>query len=263
METQRSSVLLYGALGILVVFALFVRLSSSNDPETNWLPDILPTKNSTTSIEFKRRSDSSLQRSALRIRDQQIAQLNRQIDRKNEEFRSTMLALSKKNVQYDSLNAELKETQKFVDELLGQSLNSGSPTTGSANRTPNSTANPDDPDAEQPDSIESLRAQLQTAQEQMTAIQDAAEAELDDAEDALQSFQSSSADVLVDIGAPAVPGLIDSLSNDEPNVRAWAAYVLGRIGEDAGDAVDALTDALSDPDETVQEYAQDALDAIN
>ncbi|MCH7687334.1 MAG: HEAT repeat domain-containing protein [Planctomycetes bacterium] len=267
METQRSSVLLYGVLGILVVSALYVRLSPSNDPESNWLQNVLPSEDSTTSLEFNRRSDSSLQQSALRIRDQQIAQLRNQIDQKNEDLSNAMQELNKKTLEFASLQTKLKESQKFVDELLGQSLKSGSSTTSGRNRSANTagagTGNPDDANSEQPDTIESLRARLQTIQEQMTAVQEAAEADLDDAEDALQAFQSSSADVLVDIGAPAVPGLIESLSDDESRVRAWAAYVLGRIGEDASDAVSALTTALSDPDETVQEYAQEALEAIN
>lgn len=267
MENQRSSVYLYGVLGILVLLALYVKLSPSNDPESNWLQNVLPSEDSTTRLEFNRRTNSSLQQSALRIRDQQIAQLRNQIDQKNENLSNAMQELNKKTLEFASLQTKLKESQKFVDELLGQSSNSGSPTTGGANRSANSsgtgTGNPDDPNSEQPDSIESLRARLQTIQEQMTAIQEAAEVGLDDAEDTLEAFQSSAADVLVDIGAAAVPGLIESLSDDESRVRAWAAYVLGRIGEDAGDAVSALTDALSDPDEDVQEYAQEALEAIN
>ncbi|MCH7988411.1 MAG: HEAT repeat domain-containing protein [Planctomycetes bacterium] len=264
MENQRSSVYLYGALGILVLLALFARLSSSNDPESSWLQNVLPSEDSTTSFEFQRNSDTSRQRSALTIRDQQIARLNNQIDQKNDDLRDVRQEFNKKILEFASLQTKLKESQKFVDELLGQSLNSGSALTGRAKQSANSSGTgTGNPNSEQPDSIESLRAQLQTVQEQMTALQEAAEADLDDAEDALQSFQSSSADVLIDIGAAAVPGLIESLSDDEPRVRAWAAYVLGRIGEDASDAVSALTDALSDPDETVQEYAQEALEAIN
>ena len=266
METQRSSVYLYGGLGVLVALALYVRLSSSSDPESNLLQGLLPSENSTTSLEFNRRSDSTLQQSVLRSRDQQIAQLRNQIDQKNEDLSNAMQELNKKALEFASLQTKLKKSQNFVDELLGHSLKSGSSTTSGRNRSANSsgTGNPeDDANSEQPDTIESLRARLQTIQEQITAVQEAAEADLDDAEDALQAFQSSSADVLVDVGAPAVPGLIDSLSDDEPRVRAWAAYVLGRIGEDASDAVSALTSALSDPDETVQEYAQEALEAIN
>jgi prefoldin subunit 5 len=266
METQRSSsVYLYGALGILVLLVLYVKLNPSDDPESNWLQDILPSEDSTTSLEFNRRTNPSLQQSVLRVRDQKIAQLKDQIDQENDNFRNAMQDLNKKTLEFASLQTKLKESQKFVDELLSQSLNSGSPTTRGANQSANSsgTGNPDDPNSEQPDSIESLRARLQTIQQQLTAVQEAAEADFDDAEETLEAFQSSSADVLADIGAAAVPGLIESLSDDESRVRAWAAYVLGRIGEDASDAVSALTTALSDPDETVQEYAQEALDAIN
>jgi hypothetical protein len=96
MENQRSSVYLCGVLGILVVLALLAKLNSSNDPESNWLQDVLPSNDSTTSIEFNRRSDSTRQQSSLRIRDQRLAQLNNQIDRKIEELRVVMLELSKK-----------------------------------------------------------------------------------------------------------------------------------------------------------------------
>jgi hypothetical protein len=96
------------------------------------------------------------------------------------------------------LNAKLKKSQKFVGELLGLSLNSGAASTGRANRSANSSGNgnSDDPNSKQPDNIESLRARLQTVQQQMTAVQRAAEVDIDDAEYALQAIQSSSANVL-------------------------------------------------------------------
>ena len=59
----------------------------------------------------------------------------------------------------------------------------------------------------------------------------------------------------------SVPALIEFLSNDEsPQVRAWSALILGRIGDPQ--AVPALTGALSDSDIDIRNRAVAALGLI-
>jgi len=64
------------------------------------------------------------------------------------------------------------------------------------------------------------------------------------------------------IGRPAVPSLIRTLSNRDPQVRKQAALVLARIGPDAADAVPELKGLLDDPDEEVRKAAARALGQI-
>jgi HEAT repeat protein len=51
--------------------------------------------------------------------------------------------------------------------------------------------------------------------------------------------------------AGLVPTLITALADPEPRVRSGAAKLLGRIGEGAAQAGDALIDRLKDPDRRV------------
>ena len=69
-------------------------------------------------------------------------------------------------------------------------------------------------------------------------------------------------EAIVDAGPPVVPTLIETLSDANPDLRGWAATVLGRMGLDATDAVEALRRATQDADAAVAAAAQSALDQI-
>jgi hypothetical protein len=73
------------------------------------------------------------------------------------------------------------------------------------------------------------------------------------------------ADSLGQLGAaayPAVPALIEALSDADAGVRRSAAQALGRMGPQADAAVPALTAALADPNPGVRESAAQALTAL-
>lgn len=71
------------------------------------------------------------------------------------------------------------------------------------------------------------------------------------------SIDSFAAQVLQRIGEPTVEPLIIALQDRDSNVRFWAAYVLGQIGDTKG--IVPLKVALNDKDEEVRENAADAL----
>ncbi len=60
----------------------------------------------------------------------------------------------------------------------------------------------------------------------------------------------------------AVLRLIDCLKDGQPQVRWMSAQLLGNIGPDARAAVDALTAALDDGNQTVRDNARTALKQI-
>jgi hypothetical protein len=76
------------------------------------------------------------------------------------------------------------------------------------------------------------------------------------------SMQDTAADSLGRIGAPAVPELIRTLSNPDPQLRRRAASVLGRIGPDAALAVPELIRLLDDPNPDVRHAAARTLGQI-
>jgi HEAT repeat protein len=65
-----------------------------------------------------------------------------------------------------------------------------------------------------------------------------------------------------EFAGPAIPGLIESLTADDPRVRRTAAEVLGKLGSVAEAAVPALRRALEDEDQEVRINASEAILSI-
>lgn len=63
---------------------------------------------------------------------------------------------------------------------------------------------------------------------------------------------------LADIGKPSVPHLIDELGNSRPDVRNRTAFILGKIGAAAHDAIPNLIELLAD-DDSVRGIAAEAI----
>jgi HEAT repeat protein len=80
----------------------------------------------------------------------------------------------------------------------------------------------------------------------------------------LRELEASSraTDAIVSIGAPAVPTLIQSLSDTSPEVRRWAATALGRIGPEAFESLEGLRQLMRDSDVDVATAARQAIDQI-
>jgi hypothetical protein len=76
------------------------------------------------------------------------------------------------------------------------------------------------------------------------------------------TMREISIDSLARIGAPAVPALVEVLTDPSPVLRQRAAQALARIGPDARDAVPDLIVALQDRDEDVRKNVARALGQI-
>ena len=67
---------------------------------------------------------------------------------------------------------------------------------------------------------------------------------------------------LLGMGKEIVPHMIALLKDDTWEMRRGSAWVLGKLGPDAKDAVPALTEALNDPNDAVRRRAAEALKKI-
>ena len=67
---------------------------------------------------------------------------------------------------------------------------------------------------------------------------------------------------VIDLGEIAVPTWIGLLGDQEPDVRAWAAAALGKMGPDAINAVDALQASTEDLDSRVRAAATTSIQEI-
>lgn len=66
-----------------------------------------------------------------------------------------------------------------------------------------------------------------------------------------------------DDAEPAVPALIEMLTNGDIHDRKLAALTLGEIGPAAEEAIPALFAAVDDEDESLAEMAEEALQQID
>ena len=70
-------------------------------------------------------------------------------------------------------------------------------------------------------------------------------------------------ELMSETGRAVVPSLVVMLTDDRPETRRWAAFLLGRIGPAAVDATDALMFVLDDDNSEVRREARKALSRIN
>jgi len=77
------------------------------------------------------------------------------------------------------------------------------------------------------------------------------------------TFSWLAGDALAKIGPASLPHLIELLGHDDRLVRLTAASALREMGPQAKEAIPALSNALSDPDEMVRRYASVALNRID
>lgn len=69
-------------------------------------------------------------------------------------------------------------------------------------------------------------------------------------------------DALLAMGKEIVPYMIDLLKDDSWEMRRGSAWILGKVGPDAKDAIPALTKALNDPHAVVRKKAAESLKKI-
>lgn len=67
---------------------------------------------------------------------------------------------------------------------------------------------------------------------------------------------------LLGMGKEIVPYMISSLKDDDWQMRRGSAWMLGKLGPNAKDAIPALTEALNDPSEAVRLKAAESLKKI-
>jgi len=67
---------------------------------------------------------------------------------------------------------------------------------------------------------------------------------------------------LLAMGKEIVPYMIDLLKDDTWEMRRGSAWILGKVGPDAKDAIPALTEALNDPHPVVRRKAAESLKKI-
>lgn len=180
-----------------------------------------------------------------------------QIDRLSVRMHKLSEMLEQKTADYDSLKAELDKSTRLLNELMAFDPFVFEPATEATEETPTTKPAEETP----PD----LAAQLLEVRTELADLEKQAamdELRIFELEDGKRIWESAASAALVRSGAAATPALADLLAHRRPEIRRWAATLLGEIGPDAHSAADALHEALSDTEEDVRVAARKALRKI-
>jgi len=198
-----------------------------------------------------------------------LAATSATLDQRTRELRT-------KDQECQSLQMELDETLNIVMHLFAEERQSRDAGPGEAGAGRSGLEEPQTElqklreelrkaellEQEQGRQLEELRAGLMSAEAEIAEIQMATEQEITALLAVKEGLATVAAQSLIRTGKPSVPSLTRLLSDDRAEVRAWAAYVLGEIGQDAEEASTVLISLLSDPNQDVRDQSQQALNKI-
>jgi chromosome segregation ATPase len=218
--------------------------------------------------QYSQRYARASHRDATRAELKSLKKLRELVDAKDRLLQARTEQLRQATNQRDLLKRDLEnlkrrhsqlriETDQNIDafaELSSQVQEVEHQTAAVAQEEPRLPADQPDGEADLDVEINLIQWQIEQANQRVADLEIAALREL------VRSTEATLA--LVATGAAAVPALLDRLADDNPDVRRWAATVLGEIGPEASLAAEALLIALDDENEEVREAARIALERI-
>lgn len=110
--------------------------------------------------------------------------------------------------------------------------------------------------------LAALRTELMQADLEIASLRERAELEITALIEERISIEAVTGDLLREFGEIAVPSLITSLQHRQPEVRLWAATMLGKLGLNATTAIEPLINLTKDPEPQVAAAARRALTLI-
>lgn len=109
---------------------------------------------------------------------------------------------------------------------------------------------------EQTQQVAQLKSELAATESEIEAMREQANSELIMLLEQQQLLEATSRRAFMQLGAAAVPVLVDLLRDERAEVRAWSASILGSFGTDGQEAVPALMGLLVDSDRVVRDQAK-------
>lgn len=255
---MRSRLLALAVFGMFAVtlasisFAVWSQVQRTGQELATMLPAPAPSRPDKISLDSGIARDDQL--------DPRLELWRTQVERLTDRVNRLSDLLEKKSADYDSLKTDHDHNAEILRELLATEQDSVERKTvvNEIKAEAAKTESNSEAVAELNSQLRELRSEL-AAMEKQAAVDELHIFELEDRKRMLQTAASAA---LVRSGAAAAGALADLLSDRRPELRRWAATVLGEIGPDAASAADALHEALSDSDEEVQIAARKALRRI-
>lgn len=203
----------------------------------------------------------------------QIRRLQALLDQKTKLLQQRTSLLDQRNAEEATLRAELDEAIEMLEVLAVElAATAVTPAGGSGNgaklqneleKLRTESAKSREHAERQQQELEQLREELGTTDLDIAQLQQQAEQEFEALLMDRESFEAVVTETLARIGGDAVPVLVYQLAHPRPDVRTWAATMLGELGPVAKEAIPPLQDALKDRDPAVGTAARSALDRID
>jgi hypothetical protein len=188
-----------------------------------------------------------------------VAELKEMLSKRSLLLEEQSERLKQKTEAYVQLQEEADQYLRLLTDVLSQNSSiEGAEGEGAAATA----VGTDESDADQQDALllnvqaelAATRWELEQTQAQLAVLEISMLREMERTTEA--------ATALINTGPAAVPALIVLLADQRPELRRWAATILGRMGPEAIDAVDDLLRALEDRDVEVRQAARAALEEI-
>ncbi len=193
---------------------------------------------------------------------QRVVLMKGLLEARNKELQKKSAELREKTRELEDLKTRYDETVKLALDVISE--------TGPMPENPTDAQQIQEDLRAMSESQEMLEAQvamlqldLDEAYQELTAMQEDADVGMASLIDAQSAQQNEMVRVLRTVGEEAVPALLNSLRDENPEVRRWACEMLGSLGNDARDAMDALDLALGDSDLRVRAAARVALQTLS
>ena len=181
--------------------------------------------------------------------------------------------IKKKNAECQALKDELDQTFTLILNLLAEDSKEDSTARQSANQAKTkveaeleqliaSLKQSEVLGSEQKQQLAQLRADLKRTDEQLMTVQEQSELELAAVLAEKKTSETAAIEIIARCGMTAVPILTERLNDERFEVRRFAVKALGAIGPDAQESLAAVRRLLTDPEPSVREEAQRAVDAI-
>jgi HEAT repeat protein len=222
-----------------LVMSRDARSTTTEDSRTRRLRELLGRRTATLQKQTEALGRARAESAALRVELERLKIENERLRQQTEWQLASIVAEVSQNPQVDP---NLTSIGLLNDNLFDDVLANGASATA-ANRA-----------SEVESEMATLEWELSQSQSRVMELELSMLRELE--------ASSRASDLIVSIGAPAVPTLIQSLSDTNAEVRRWAATVLGRIGPEAFEALENLRQALRDSDVDVATAARQAIDQI-
>ena len=270
MSRETKSMMLWATVLVVLTTAVVVFFFQVDSIRSN--TELLVLDAQVRNDRPKRTVDSG----ARRMRSMQSAErLRRRLEESSELYRSQLDQLAKKEKEHHQLSSDYEELAKkyqslqreynelwqdadtsldsMIDMLQYEADGGESPAPGESAED-ETIANELSPSEEENLSLDLAQWELDQAQRQISELEAAAER----ASQVSMAFSS----VLIEVGAAATPELLPMLRDERPEIRSWAAWVLGHIRPVDAETQPALEQLLFDDNTDVAAAARSALQDI-